>query len=91
MAQTTFRVTLSLDGKHSVAVSGEDPTAVQDALAWARGIYLKLQTFSDERGIQPEGEPPSCEVHGVPMTWQKGRKGYFWSCHERMPDDSWCS
>jgi hypothetical protein len=32
-----------------------------------------------------------CGVHGSPMAWQKGRAGYFWSCHEKLPDGSWCS
>ena len=31
-------VTLSLDGTHSVPVTGDDPTEVQEALAWVKGI-----------------------------------------------------
>jgi hypothetical protein len=35
-------------------------------------------------------ETPMCAVHDLPMVWQKGRKGYFWSCHEKKADGSWC-
>jgi hypothetical protein len=65
-----------------------DPTEVQEALAHARGTYLELETFAEDRRIPPEGDPPVCEIHGIPMTWQKCRKGSFWSCHQRIPDGS---
>src|SRR5690349_9354955 len=93
MAQTTCTITLTVDGNHAVSVSGEDPTELGDALAWARGIYLKLDALAQTQHADepPAGDPPVCEVHGLPMDWQKGRKGSFWSCHQKMPDGSWCS
>jgi len=33
------------------------------------------------RGTLEDGEPPIFAVHEVLMVWQKGRKGFFWSCH----------
>ena len=36
-------------------------------------------------------EPPICAGHDLPMVRVQGRQGAFWSCHEKMPDGSWCS
>src|SRR5215210_4173183 len=46
MAQVTYQITLSVDGNHAVSVSGDDPVAVNDGLAWARGMCLKLKERS---------------------------------------------
>ena len=98
MTKTLYEVRLSVDGNHSVSVRGDDPTELGDALAWANGIYLKLRARAAEQQGEPiqdedqePGEPPVCPTHGEPMTWQKGRKGHFWSCHNRLEDGSWCS
>ena len=101
-----YQITLRIDGNHSVSVSGDDPATVTDGLAWARGIYLKLQ----ERAKQPSPaplprtaetvahqiaadaeQPPTCAIHSKPMVSVTGRKGRFWSCHEKNEDESWCS
>lgn len=94
MAQTNYQVTLSRMGAHSVTVAGDDPEAVKTALHWAKGIYERLEGLDkpqQEEDQQEEREAPICAVHDVPMVWQKGRKGYFWSCHERNPNGSFCS
>jgi hypothetical protein len=44
-----------------------------------------------EPPAQLELEPPICGVHQLPMVRVQGRKGPFWSCHEKMADGSWCS
>jgi len=52
-----------------------------------------------KRAAPPEGEviaddaePPICAIHEVPMVLVHGRKGDFWSCHEKMEDGvTWCS
>ena len=36
-------------------------------------------------------EPPTCAVHAQPMVRVSGRRGDFWSCHEKNDDGSWCS
>ncbi len=94
MTKITYQVTLSSAGAHSVSVTGDDPTEVNEALAWAKGLYLKLKTLPSSKyaeQAQPEGDPPLCPVHQVPMVWQHGRKGAFWSCHQKDADGSWCS
>jgi hypothetical protein len=47
--------------------------------------------LQDKPDYSEPGETPVCEVHDVAMVWQKGRKGYFWSCHEKNEDGSWCN
>ena len=44
-----------------------------------------------EQDSTPPEEVPICAVHRIPMVWQQGRKGYFWSCHEKNLDGAWCS
>jgi hypothetical protein len=35
--------------------------------------------------------PPICAIHNLPMVKVQGKRGEFWSCHEKMADGSWCS
>jgi len=106
MPNTKYQVNLSLDGKHSVRVQSDDPAAVTEALVWAKKTHAQLvrlervqandSVVATEAALlaQPiveEGAAPICAVHDVPMARVNGRKGPFWSCHEKMSDGSWCS
>ncbi len=99
MANTIYEVKLSTDGAHSVSVSSDDQAAVKEALTWVRGVYMTLEgrarkereEAKSEANNLADEEPPICEVHGIPMARVQGRKGEFFSCHEKMPDGSWCS
>src|SRR5215213_6835453 len=103
MAQVTYRITLSVDGQHAVSVSGEDPVAVNDGLAWARGMYLKLKERAEINAAAPSTPPtayhhdlapaehvPMCAIHHQPMVQVQGATGAFWSCHQKLEDGSWC-
>jgi hypothetical protein len=103
MAQVTYRITLSVSGDHAVSVSGDDPVAVNDGLAWARGIYLKLKERAepslptssttppvDHHDHTPPEPAPMCAIHHRPMVQVQGSKGTFWSCHAKLEDGSWC-
>jgi hypothetical protein len=104
MPDAQYQITLQLDGNHSVSVPGDDPTAVKDGLAWARGIYLKLQERAKQSPAAPTfhisetvnhqvaapEQPPTCAIHNKPMVSVNGTKGQFWSCHEKLADQSWC-
>jgi hypothetical protein len=95
MARLTYQVTLASDGKHAVTISGDDQQEVSDALAWARETYTdlvgpfgpRLPNFEDHLG----DKAPICKLHDIPMVKQLGRKGAFWSCHQKNQDGSWCS
>jgi hypothetical protein len=101
MNQTRYQITLSVNGDHSVSVSGDDPGSVKEGLAWAKGIYLKLRERSAAPAARSETvhheitapapeDSPTCAIHNLPMVRVNGRKGQFWSCHEKLADQSWC-
>jgi hypothetical protein len=100
MAQTTYQVILSTDGKHTVIVQSDDPTAIKVAMGWAKSTYDGIveryggkaypKSASAEMNAN-NGEVPTCGVHGVPMNRVEGRHGSFWSCHEKDSAGSWCS
>jgi hypothetical protein len=110
MAQTKYQVSLSVDGRHSVSVQGDDPAAVTEGLIWARETYKKLLRLSHapqsngvaqvtEQSVESRVYPPVgasdgapiCALHDLPMVLMHGRRGDFWSCHEKNSDGSWCS
>lgn len=43
------------------------------------------------RSVAEDAEPPTCAVHDLPMVNVQGKKGAFWSCHQKMADGSWCN
>ena len=99
MSSITYQVTLSSDGRPQVSVTSDGPAAARDAIPWLSQTYVTL--LKDAKAVprpattltvpQAQAEvPPLCEVHQMPMTWQHGRKGYFWSCHEKLPNGDWC-
>jgi hypothetical protein len=99
MASITYQVTLSSDGRPLVSVTSDDPTAARDAIPWLAQTYAAL--LKDAKAVptpastlikQQEAEvPPTCAVHQLPMVRVQGRKGPFWSCHQKLPDGSWCT
>ena len=96
MTNKTYQVILSTTGRHSVSVTSDDVNDIKAALAWAKatcdGLALKQpeeQPVEDE--VKGEEEVPVCAVHDLPMTKQKGKFGFFWSCHQRNADGSFCS
>ena len=100
MAQTTYQVILSTDGKHTVIATTDDATKIKAASEWASATYDRLVTryglkHAPKRRASAEenGEEtvPECGVHHVPMVRQEGKYGPFWSCHERGEDGSFCT
>ena len=96
MGQTSYQVTLSTGGKVAVTVTTEDPAEMKAGLAWAELAYKHLDS-QGQKDDQPEvqepqeEETPICAVHHVAMARVRGKYGYFWSCHERNADGSFCS
>lgn len=56
-----------------------------------QGYRTVKHPVSVAESIDPDAEPPMCGVHEMPMVLMHGRRGDFWSCHEKNPDGSWCS
>jgi hypothetical protein len=88
-------------------VQSDDPAAVTEALLWAKKTWGQLVRLPGKGVPAPtsegpgpsnqslrstdDAEPPICAVHHLPMVNVQGKKGAFWSCHQKLPDGSWCA
>ena len=97
MNQLTYHVGMSADGKPLVSVSSEDPKQAEQAIPWVKATYARMTTPST--AVQPEQvkadalteQAPICQLHHISMVGVTGRRGFFWSCHTKNPDGTWCS
>src|SRR4051794_28110883 len=91
----------SLLGNRSVAIESDNPTIAQEAISWLRQRFSEVHrpaTPSPVQQIQaafapsePLQQTPVCAIHHQPMKMMHGKRGTFWSCHEKNSDGSWCS
>ena len=103
MANTSYQVFLSSDGKHTVVVSADNQVEATQGLQWAQTTYEAIVGRYGLKGQQPKtnGEQPApaatleavpeCAVHLLPMVRVEGKHGPFWSCHQRNADGSGAS
>lgn len=104
MRSLTYHVGIGSDGSPEVSVSSEDAEAAARAIPWVRATYAHLATqgsapapTTPRESIAPNTEPaateqpPICQVHSAAMIGVNGRRGFFWSCHTRNQDGSWCT
>src|SRR4051812_41919201 len=97
MRQLTYHVGMAADGKPLVTVSSEDPDAAAQAISWVKQTYARMAIASEAR--EPEQltadvlteQAPTCQVHEVPMVGVTGKRGFFWSCHTKNADGTWCT
>ena len=94
----TFQLSQTSSGKPKVLILADDPYAITVELGSLKTppVYSAAHPASipavEQTSLSADQqESPICQNHQIPMVWQKGRKGYFWSCHERMLDGSWCT
>jgi hypothetical protein len=83
-AKKTWAQLLRLPGKPF-------PTLPQDGSVPTDQAANPEAPHQDQVLDQAEDAPPVCAIHQVPMVRVQGRKGPFWSCHEKMADGGWCS
>jgi hypothetical protein len=103
MSKVVYQVTLSPDGKHAVSVRSDDPLSLKEALPLAKQLQERLLGSPELQPPTPISQPlpqepdleqpqaPRCGVHGTPMARMQGRRGPFWSCHQKNLDGSWCT
>ncbi len=83
---------MSTDGNHKVIVTTEDPAGIDAVLAWAKGTYAKLMQQDQHPLAEPAEEaPPQCAMHHIAMVLVNGKRGPFWSCHQKNFDGTWCA
>ena len=92
----TFQISQTTDGKPKVLILADEPYAITVELGSIKTppVYNAAQSTSIPIVEQPElsEQPePICGVHHNPTKLMHGKRGAFYSCHERMPDGSWCN
>ena len=99
MANTTYQVSLSTDGHHTVTVTGDDAKELRAVLAWAKAMHAALVAqnsigsgaATEAEMDAPDGAAPVCAVHQVPLVRMTGKRGPFWSCHQKQDDGRFCT
>ena len=93
-----YQIEIASDSKCSVVVVFDNRDDSEAAQEWAQMTYQRIMAGNGER-VTRTGEPtgqteeatPTCGVHQMPMVQVQGRKGLFWSCHERGQDGKFCT
>src|SRR3954466_9048642 len=101
MTDIKYAISVIVNGQHSVNIEADDPIITSRALEWLSQTYRVSPTT--KRAGEPEAprlpleakppeeaQAPLCGIHHRPMKLMSGRRGQFWSCHERMPNGDWC-
>jgi hypothetical protein len=98
MTKPTYQMELSTDGNHKIVVTVDDPSGLDAALVVAKTAYAKLLGQESQAPHQGQTDaletkvPPICPHHHEPLAWvAKGRRGPFWSCHQKDALGNWCS
>ena len=93
----TFQLSHTADGKPKVLILANDPYAITVELGSLKTppVYSAASATNisvvDQPVLAESPEAPICGNHHVPMNLMHGKRGAFYSCHERMPDGSWCN
>lgn len=102
MSKITYHVIACIDDRlHLVGVTEDPDQTVAQVVAPSIAAHPHptppnrlhpILPFEAQTAPPPTPEEvPICQIHHLPMVWQKGSKGFFWSCHQRNLDDTWCS
>ena len=98
LSTITFQLSQTSESKPKVLILADDPYAITVELGSLKtpAVYsaahpASIPVVDEQRLSADQKDSPICQNHQIPMVWQKGRKGYFWSCHAKMLDGSWCS
>jgi hypothetical protein len=106
MKDISYEVSVLVNGRHSVKIESDDPTITSRALDWLTQTFhvppaprradaptttAVPQPPLQMSAPQPATAAPICGIHHKPMKLMNGRRGEFWSCHEKMPDGGWCT
>ena len=104
MSQLIYEITLFYDGKYSICVKSDDLLSLKDALPLAKKVQQELAQGSETQAAAPsvpqqaplpsvesQSQAPLCGIHATLMTQVQGKRGLFWSCHQRNLDGSWCT
>ncbi len=68
-----------------------DRTQTQAANDERESASQLVEKARDGEQSRQQEETPVCQVHDLPMVKVMGKRGEFWSCHQKNADGSWCS
>jgi len=73
-------------------VTDTDQVAVtlDDVRNMAEELCSALAELAGRLESPGQPEAPVCQWHKVPMVEVQGKRGPFWSCHQRNRDGSFC-
>ena len=97
--QARYNITIATICKPSVTIATDDIIGVAQAVdkilaSYARYVepaephHTSQQLAVTNDLLNPVA--PICAIHHKPMVGVNGKRGFFYSCHERMDDGSWC-
>jgi hypothetical protein len=90
MGKTTYLVIAKMAGNFAMVGQTKDPTETVEQVV--RRASEKPSTALAEEELEASPlRAPICAVHQLPMLLMHGRRGPFWSCHQKKDDGSWCS
>lgn len=89
MGKTTYLVIAKMAGNFAMVGQTKDPTDTVEAVVRRTAEKPSTSLGDDDPDAQPL-RAPLCGIHQVPMTLMHGRRGPFWSCHQKRSDGTWC-
>jgi hypothetical protein len=101
MGVVQYQVSVTVSGVRKGTILADDPTTAQDAIALFAQRFgaaapamptpaQQIQT-AFARTTEPDRHTPICAIHQLPMNLMHGKRGTFWSCHEKNSGGSWCT
>lgn len=89
MGKTTYQVIARMAGNFAMIGETKDPTETIEQVIKRASERPGAVSSQPESG-GPEVPAPVCPFHDRPMVLMHGRRGPFWSCHQKNDDGTWC-
>lgn len=89
MGKTTYLVIAKLAGNFAMVGQTKDPTETVEQVVRRASEKPETVEIDEVSPVQPL-KTPVCAVHKLPMILMHGRRGPFWSCHQKRDDGAWC-
>jgi hypothetical protein len=100
MTDVKYQVSIIKNGQPTLSITAVDPKQAAEALGWLsmsspiaqapRRADARVESNPVGIPFASKPEAPICAIHQKPMTLMTGKRGQFYSCHEKMQDGSWC-
>jgi hypothetical protein len=89
MAKTTYLVIARMAGNFAMIGETKDKTETIDQVI-ERAARPRGDANGKSATVEVQLQAPTCPVHDRPMVLMHGRRGPFWSCHQKSEDGTWC-